>query len=82
MSLGVAPIITDIPGNRNMVENYKSGIVVRRKNPKDIAEAIEFMYNNPEQRKSMGLQAQERMIKHYNIEDTIKEMILFYENIV
>lgn len=82
MSLGVAPIITDIPGNRYMVENYKSGIIVRRKNPKDIAEAIEFMYNNPEQRQSMGLQAKERMSKHYNIDDTIKQMILFYENIV
>ena len=46
MCLGVAPIITDIPGNVELVEEGVNGLVVPKKNPKAIADAIEKLLND------------------------------------
>jgi L-malate glycosyltransferase len=78
MSLGVAPVITDIPGNRGMVVNGESGLIVPRKNSNAIARAIEYMFHHPDERKRMATSAKMRMQSHYHIDRTIEEMLSFY----
>ncbi|OFY04521.1 MAG: hypothetical protein A2W93_04830 [Bacteroidetes bacterium GWF2_43_63] len=78
MSLGVAAVITDIPGNRRMVIDGESGLVVPRKNPIAIARAIEYMYNHPDERIKMAGAARQRMQTEYHIDSTIEKMLAFY----
>jgi len=54
MSLGTAPIITDIPGNIELVENGVSGIVVKKKSYKAIAEGIMRLFENRDICAQMG----------------------------
>jgi len=81
MSLGVAPVITDIPGNRGMVIDGESGLVIPRKNPEAIARAIEYMYEHPEERKKMADAARQRMQTEYHIDGTIDKMLAFYKKL-
>ncbi len=81
MSLSVAPVITDIPGNRGLVMDGESGLVVPRKNPEAIANAINYMYRNDDKRKLMAEAAKKRMEREYNIEDTIEKILSFYKKL-
>jgi len=81
MSLGVAPVITDIPGNRGLVENFESGLVIPRKDPEAIARSVERLYRAPDERINMAVAAQERIKSHYHIQDTIEKMFAFYQKL-
>lgn len=58
MSLGTPAVITDIPGNLELVEHQISGWVVPSKNPTAIAEAITQVYENPAILHALGRGAQ------------------------
>ena len=38
--MGVFPIVSDIPGNRNWIENLKNGLLVSGTDPDEVADAI------------------------------------------
>lgn len=78
MSLGVAPVITDIPGNRGLVIEEKCGLVVPPKAPKAIAEAILKLYHDRALCQEFGRQAREQIITNFNIRDTISNMKKLY----
>jgi len=80
MYLGITPILTNIPGNRNMVEDGKSGFIVPSKNPEALAMAITKVAQlAPEERVQIGKNAQERAIKLFNIEDSVEKYIQLYQ---
>jgi glycosyltransferase involved in cell wall biosynthesis len=63
MSLGVAPIITDIPGNKELVNDGESGLVVPSKDPKALAAATMRLCKNKSLRDQLAQNAQDR-IRH------------------
>ncbi len=81
MSMGVAPIITDIPGNRDLVIHEKHGLVVPRKNPEKTAEAIMTLYNDRDLVRKYGLAAQKQISENFNTERSIREYAEFYTKI-
>lgn len=82
MSVGVAPIITDIPGNRGLVIDCESGLVIPRKNPNAIASAIERLYRNPDEKSRLANGAKNRISSHYHIDKSIEELEKYYTGIV
>jgi glycosyltransferase involved in cell wall biosynthesis len=72
MSLGTPALITDIPGNREMIEDGVSGYVVPKANPEAMGKALLKMYQNPEATKAMGKAALERIKNRFSSEITIK----------
>ncbi len=82
MFLGVAPIITNIPGNKYMVEHSKTGLVVPPENPKALADAMTAVYRKPEWAHAMGHNAQVRIKETLNIDKTVEEMSEFYKDLV
>lgn len=81
MSLGTAAIITNIPGNRELIEDGVSGYMVPKKDPKAMAEALLKMYHNPEETVKMGQAAKERIATRFNSENTIKGYEAFYKEL-
>jgi len=82
MSLGIPPIITDIPGNVELVENNKSGLIVKSKSPKELKDAIMKLYEQPEFRKSIGIQALERIRTKLNTENTADAVYTMYQELL
>lgn len=81
MSLGIAPVITDIPGNTELVDNGVNGLVVPRKNSKALADAILHLYQNPELSKQFGLKSKERIETVLNNRVTIEKTAQLYRDL-
>ncbi len=75
MALGIAPLITLIPGNRELIIDGESGLVVPMKNPQSLAEGMMKLYNNPELCKEYGQHAKERIDTVFNTQRTVEKYL-------
>jgi glycosyltransferase involved in cell wall biosynthesis len=78
MSLATPAVITNIPGNREMIEDGVSGYVVPKMNPKAMAEALLKMYADKDAPSRMGAAAKERIRTRFSSEVSIKGYGEFY----
>ncbi len=81
MSVGTAPLITSIPGNKHLAEHAVSGVVVPPKNPQAIADGIMGLYEKREWCAEMGENAKKRIKARLNTELTVKEYAAFYADL-
>ena len=81
MSLGTTPLITDIPGNKYLIEHAHSGFMVPSKNPQALADAMWAAYDKKDWTKKIGVLAQKRIEEKLNTDKTIEEMAEFYEDL-
>ncbi len=82
MSLGIAPIITDIPGNVELVNHNESGLVVPFKNAKAISDAIVQLYSDRKLCDQLKKGAKNHIERYLNSERTIIETKKMYENLL
>ncbi|MCT7995240.1 glycosyltransferase family 4 protein [Laspinema olomoucense] len=54
LSCGVPAIVTDFPGQADLIRSSKCGIVIAPENPKLLAEAVAFLHDNPGESQEMG----------------------------
>lgn len=78
MSLGKAPIITDIPGNQELVINKESGLIVKSKDSKGLMLAMKTLMEQPELCEEYGKKAKERVFTHLNTNTTIEKTKQMY----
>lgn len=82
MFLGIAPVITDIPGNEGLVMDGESGWMVPIKDPKAIADALTEMASDAVERKRRGANAREHMRKHFHIDQTVASFVELYGRLI
>ena len=82
MAYGVPAIVTDSGGSPELVQNGKSGIVIPIRNAKAIADSIEKLYRDPEFKKSLGMNAKERIDVHFDNDETVKQTINVYRDLL
>ncbi len=75
-------IVSNAGGLPEIVENNFSGIIVEKKNIKEIAGAIEKLLMNKELRTLFGKNGRERVIRFYNINDNVRQMIDIYKDVI
>jgi glycosyltransferase involved in cell wall biosynthesis len=78
MFLGIAPIITDIPGNKGLVDDGQSGWIVPVKDPLAISKALIEMATDKTERERRGANAREHMQLHYHIDQTVEGYLRLY----
>jgi glycosyltransferase involved in cell wall biosynthesis len=54
MACGLAPLVTDIPGNREWIENGVNGLLFQPKNPEELAKKAIQLVENSNERKRFG----------------------------
>ncbi len=74
MAAGCPIITTDIPENRELIQNDTHGILVPPKNPEALADAIEFALKNPEKMRQLGDNARQRAQETFNIDHTVAQL--------
>lgn len=72
MSTGVASVVTDIPGNRQLVQNGVEGILVPVGDAQKIAESILRLIRNNELRRDLGRNAREHIVQNYSTQHVVK----------
>ncbi len=82
MSLGTPPIISDIRGNFELIENNISGLIFKSKNYKQLAEKILFFYNNRKLCKEFGENAKLRIKNVLNNKQTVEKVSKLYKSLI
>lgn len=72
MACGVACIVTDILGARDLVIDKKTGLIISSDSPEEIARALEFMYLNPEKTKNFGIEGKKYLQNKFNMESYLE----------
>lgn len=74
-------IASNIRGHRDLVCNGKNGFLFSLDDKKQFVEQVVYMYNHPDERKSMGEYAADN-IRDYVIDNTLKEMVTIYSEVL
>lgn len=82
MAAGIPVIASNFPLWKEIVEGNACGICVDPLDPKPIAEAIDFMVNNPEQAKLMGENGKRAVYEKYNWGIEEVKLLAFYKTIL
>jgi glycosyltransferase involved in cell wall biosynthesis len=77
------PIIaTDVPGCREIVHNGKNGILVPIKNSNSLANTIKELIDNPEKRKSMGVNGRRLVESEFSEEIVVSQTLKVYQELL
>ena len=68
MQFGLPVISTYEGAIPEIVENNKTGFLVEKKNPEELANKIEFLINNQDLRIKMGVAGKEKFYNQYTLE--------------
>jgi len=77
MAAGVPVIVSDIPGNRDLVVSGKTGLLFAPGNAHDLAEKVEYARSHPDDAKDMSIRASDMIMSEYSS----RKMALEYEAI-
>lgn len=75
---GRAVVTTDVPGCRDAIETNKTGLLVPTKNAVALSDAIEYLIENPNERKRMGAAGRTLAEKEFSIEKIVAEHMKIY----
>ncbi|MEM2876256.1 MAG: glycosyltransferase, partial [Candidatus Bathyarchaeia archaeon] len=67
-------IVSNVGGTMEFVVPNKTGIVVNPLNPEEIAESMRLLIEDTDLAVKMGLEARERAVKRFNVEDSTKKI--------
>ena len=78
------PVIStkDVGAIPETVIDGKTGILVDKKNPQQIAEAIIYFIENPEKRIEMGLAGRKRFEENYTLEKNVNNLIRVFNKVL
>ncbi len=80
MAMGIVPIVLDNPAEKYIIENGKTGLII--KDIEDFKCAIKFLYENPLKRQEIGLNASRSIRKRFSIEKTESKLNYHYNRLM
>ncbi|MBK1888185.1 glycosyltransferase family 4 protein [Marinobacter sp. DY40_1A1] len=81
MAYGVAPIVTNVGGMPELVEDKSSGLVVPPKNSAALSSAIELLYRDRALLEKLGQTARERIANDFHTSQTVRETGDLYKSL-
>ncbi len=81
MSLGVAPVISDIIGNKELVIHEESGLIVPSKDSKGFATALSRLYKDRALLRKIKTNAPQRITTRLSHEQTVEKYEAFYQSL-
>lgn len=80
-SWGIPAIVSDIPGNRAVVEQQKNGLIVPVGDSKALAQAMLHLYDSPALRKEYGTAARKRMEDVFALDKVADQTVALYQQL-
>jgi len=79
--LAEVPIIaTKVGGIPEIIQNEKTGLLINPANPDELADAIRNLINNPDLRKKLSINANQKIFQEFSFEKMLKRTLAAYEN--
>ena len=82
MSVSMPTIATNVDGTPEVIMDRSHGVLIPSKDAHAIKQEIEFMLNNPEFRKDLGLEARKRIEEVFSLEKTTKHFADLYKKLM
>jgi glycosyltransferase involved in cell wall biosynthesis len=82
MAAGIPVIASDFPLWREIVQEPGCGILVNPLDPQAIADAIEYVLNNPQEAQAMGHRGRRAVEERYNWENEEKKLLALYNKLL
>ena len=82
MSAGIPVIASHFPLWREIIEDNQCGLLVDPLNPEAIANAIDYLINNPQEARSMGQNGRRAVEEKYNWTIEQQKLLEFYQRIL
>lgn len=82
MQAGVPCVVSDIPGNRDLVTHDGTGIVVKLGDAADFARQTQHLWDHPEFAKEIGRNAQQKIAQQFTISAMVDAHIELYESLL
>jgi glycosyltransferase involved in cell wall biosynthesis len=79
MACGVPVVATESGGIPEIIADCRTGLLVERADASALAEAILYLLSDDKLRKSMGKAGQERTIKLFSWNQTLKKLLTYYK---
>lgn len=82
MSWGLPCVVSDIPGNRAVIDHEVNGIIVPVNNAEALAEGIERLLHNPSLRVQLGARARRKVESEYDIRRVTDRLVQIYQAVL
>jgi glycosyltransferase involved in cell wall biosynthesis len=82
MSMGIPVVATDVGGNKELVEDGVTGLLVPAGDAKALARAMKRLLADPGLAKSCSIEAQRRVRDNYSIEAMVEKTVALYHSLL
>jgi len=76
MAVGIVPIVLDNPAERQIIEDHRTGLIVNT--PREFAEAVIWLFQNPAERRKIGSQAAETVRSRFAVSKMVAALNSHY----
>ncbi len=82
MALGKPVLANNSGGNREVILDHVTGLLIDDNNPRTIASALNFLLERPEQMREMGRRGKSRIRERFDIESMISSYEALYRDVL
>ena len=75
-------IASNVGGCPEIVQNYKTGILIPPKDVNELSKAVQWMLDNEDERTKMGISGRKEMIIHYEHETLIDKLVAIHNTLI
>jgi glycosyltransferase involved in cell wall biosynthesis len=81
MAAGIPVVASDIPGNRELVEHRRTGLLFPADDAEGLANSIRYLLDHPAEAREMVMRARERMERHFSNSRMAEDYLSLYREL-
>ncbi len=81
MLVGLPVVASNFPLYKEIIDRDKSGLIVNPSNPEEIAKAIEYLIEHPDEAKKMGNNGKKSVLEKYNWTNEERKLLAIYKEL-
>jgi L-malate glycosyltransferase len=82
MACGLPVVVSDVPGNVDVVTNGENGLLFTADSPDSLAQSLVVLLSQPQLRQNMGTTAQQHVTERYSMSSVADRYIALYQDLV
>jgi glycosyltransferase involved in cell wall biosynthesis len=79
---GLPPVVTDVGGNREIIDGGNAGVLVAPGDPQLLADAFLELAGNASRRRELGEKARARVCERYSVDAMVDGYVRIYEEVL